>query len=120
VNWSSAACHGVHGAKRADHKTPVSAQRIRTPELKEVVRVHPRGDGRRDILITVVDEENARRLDVYRGLGTGSFQTPWCECVLPKTLFTRRPPRPSHRCLTARALTPVALASDTTEKQRRP
>ena len=54
-----------------------------------MVRVHPRGDGRRDILITVVDEENARRLDVYRGLGTGSFQTPWCECVLPKTLFTR-------------------------------
>jgi hypothetical protein len=48
-----------------------------------------RGDGRRDILITVVDEENARRLDVYRGLGTGSFQTPWCECVLPRTLFTR-------------------------------
>jgi len=96
-----------------------SAQRIRTSELEEVVCVHPRGDGRRHILITAIDEETARQLDVYRGLGTGSLQTPWCECVLPRTRFTRGDHFARPLAVLLRERCPVALASDTTERQRR-
>jgi len=80
--------------------------------------VHHRGDGRRHILITVVDEENARQLDAYRGLDTGSFQTPWCECVLPRMRFTRYDHVARALAVLLRELTPVALASYTSERRR--